>query len=119
MRLMWLPRCRRRTRRLRAENAELKAQIAEQAEQIARLERLISRNSGNSSMPPSTDDLPGKKPPERRAAPGREEAEAGQAARRAGRVPGLERAPGQDRGRVPGGHLRVRRWTWPTPATWG
>jgi Family of unknown function (DUF6444) len=46
--------------RLRAENAELKAQIAEQAEKIARLERLISRNSGNSSMPPSTDDLPGK-----------------------------------------------------------
>ena len=52
-----------------AENAELKAQIAGQAEKIARLERLISRNSGNSSMPPSTDDLPGKKPPERR--PGR------------------------------------------------
>ena len=51
--------------RLRAENAELKAQIAEQAEKIARLERLISRNSGNSSMPPSTDDLPGKKPPQR------------------------------------------------------
>ena len=54
--------------RLRAENAELKAQITEQAEKIARLERLISRNSGNSSMPPSTDDLPGKKPPERRPA---------------------------------------------------
>ncbi|MGN1286849.1 MAG: aromatic-ring-hydroxylating dioxygenase subunit beta, partial [Bradyrhizobium sp.] len=35
-------------------------------ERIARLERLISRNSGNSSMPPSADDLPGKKPPERR-----------------------------------------------------
>jgi len=52
--------------RLRAENAELKAQIAELEERIARLERLISRNSGNSSMPPSTDDLPGKKPPERR-----------------------------------------------------
>ena len=51
--------------RLRAENAELKAQLAEQAEKIARLERLISRNSGNSSMPPSTDDQPGKKPPER------------------------------------------------------
>ena len=48
---------------LKAENAELKAQLAEQAEKIARLERLISRNSGNSSMPPSTDDLPGKKPP--------------------------------------------------------
>jgi transposase len=50
--------------RLRAENAELKAQIAEQAEKIARLERLISRNSGNSSMPPSADDQPGRQPPE-------------------------------------------------------
>ena len=56
--------------RLRAENAELKAQIAQQAEKIARLERLISRNSGNSSMPPSTDDLPGKMPPERRTGQG-------------------------------------------------
>jgi transposase len=56
--------------RLRAENAELKAQVAEQAEKIARLERLISRNSGNSSMPPSTDDLPGKTPPQRRTGQG-------------------------------------------------
>ena len=48
---------------LKAENAELKAQLAERAEKIVRLERLISRNSGNSSMPPGTDDLPGKKPP--------------------------------------------------------
>ncbi len=48
---------------LEAENAELRAQNAELAERIARLERLISRNSGNSSMAPSTDDLPGKKPP--------------------------------------------------------
>jgi transposase len=64
---------------LRAENVRLResverlrmlvedkdAKIAELEERIARLERLISRNSGNSSMPPSTDDLPGKKPPER------------------------------------------------------
>jgi len=42
------------------------AKIAALEERVARLERLISRNSGNSSMPPSTDDLPGKKPPERR-----------------------------------------------------
>ena len=66
---------------LRAENARLResverlrmlvedkdAKIAELEERVARLERLISRNSGNSSMPPSTDDLPGKKPPERKA----------------------------------------------------
>jgi transposase len=73
--------------RLRAENAELKAQITEQAEKIARLERLISRNSGNSSMPPSTDDLPGKKPPERRTGQG-----------------GMKRKPGKQPG-APGAFL--------------
>jgi transposase len=73
--------------RLQAENAELKAQVAEQAEKIARLERLISRNSGNSSMPPSTDDLPGKKPPERRTRQG-----------------GMKRKPGKQPG-APGAFL--------------
>ena len=53
-----------------AQIAALKTQNAELAERVARLERLISRNSGNSSMPPSTDDLPGKKPPERKAGQG-------------------------------------------------
>jgi hypothetical protein len=42
------------------------AKIAALEERVARLERLISRNSGDSSMPPSTDDVPGKKPLERR-----------------------------------------------------
>jgi hypothetical protein len=56
---------------LRAENARLrmlledkdaqiaapKTQNAELAERVARLERLISRNSGNSPVPPGTDDL--------------------------------------------------------------
>ncbi len=41
-------------------------EIAELRERVAGLERALSRNSGNSSMPPSTDDLPGKKPPERK-----------------------------------------------------
>jgi transposase len=50
-----------------AQIAALMTQNAELAERVARLERLMSRNSGNSSMPPSTDDLPGKKPPERKA----------------------------------------------------
>jgi hypothetical protein len=70
------------------EQAELLAaqdeQIAGHAERIATLEALVgdlrerletalragSRNSGNSSMPPSSDDQPGRKPPrrERRAA---------------------------------------------------
>jgi Family of unknown function (DUF6444) len=60
------------------------AEIAGQAERIAALEAMIaglrdqlpsavragSRNSGNSSMAPSSDDLPGRKPPrkQRRAA---------------------------------------------------
>ena len=91
-----------------AQIAALKTQNAELAERVARLERLISRNSGNSSMPPSTDDLPGKKPPERNGPAGRR-SQAGQADGRAEGVPGLARAPGRDRRRVPGGQLRVRR----------
>ena len=51
---------------LKAGNAQLRAQVTELAERVARLERLISRNSGNSSMPPSTDDRPGRTPPGRR-----------------------------------------------------
>lgn len=42
-------------------------QIAALREQVTRLERALSRHSGNSSMLPSSDDLPGKKPPERKA----------------------------------------------------
>lgn len=48
------------------------AVIAEQArligdlqDRVSRLERAASRNSGNSSMPPSSDDLPGRKAPSR------------------------------------------------------
>ncbi len=63
--------------------ADLKVRNAELEERVARLERLVSRNSGNSSMPPSTDDLPGKKPPERKPRRG--------GGRRQGKQPG---APG-------------------------
>jgi len=72
---------------LRAENAELKAELAEQGKKLARLERLLSRNSGNSSMAPSGDDQPGKKPPE----PGK-------------RGGGRKRKPGKQPG-VAGAHL--------------
>ncbi|HUY44962.1 MAG TPA: DUF6444 domain-containing protein, partial [Streptosporangiaceae bacterium] len=50
--------------------AVLEALIADLREQLAAAARAGSRNSGNSSMPPSSDDLPGRKPPrrERRAA---------------------------------------------------
>ena len=46
------------------------ARLAELKDRIPRLERVVSRNSGNSSMPPSGDDTPGRKPPrkQRRAA---------------------------------------------------
>jgi transposase len=49
---------------LEARNAELSAQVADLAERLAKLERAVTRNSGNSGMPPSADDLPGKVAPE-------------------------------------------------------
>ncbi|HTQ95089.1 MAG TPA: IS66 family transposase [Streptosporangiaceae bacterium] len=65
--------------------AALEAVVADLREQLAAAERSGSRNSGNSSMPPSSDDLPGKKPPrkQRRAA---ERAEAKK--RKRGKQPG-------------------------------
>jgi transposase len=50
--------------------AALESMVADLREQLAAAERSGSRNSGNSSMPPSSDDLPGRKPPrkQRRAA---------------------------------------------------
>ncbi len=44
-------------------------QIAELREQIARMQRLLTRNSGNSSMPPSGDDAPGRKKPGKKPRP--------------------------------------------------
>ncbi len=68
--------------------ADLRARNEELEERVARLERLISRNSGNSSMPPGSDDLPGKKPPERKPRRG-----------------GGQRKPGKQPG-APGAYLR-------------
>ena len=45
-------------------NCGLEARVSEMEDRLARLERAVSRNSGNSSMPPSADDLPGKTAPE-------------------------------------------------------
>ena len=59
-------RLREANERLRVLLEDKDAKIAGLEDRVARLERLISRNSGNSSMPPSADDLPGRKPPERR-----------------------------------------------------
>jgi transposase len=44
-------------------NSVLEARVGELEDRLARLERAMSRNSGNSSMPPSADDLPGKTAP--------------------------------------------------------
>ena len=43
--------------------AALTALVTELREQLDAALRAASRNSGNSSMPPSSDDLPGRKPP--------------------------------------------------------
>jgi transposase len=64
--------------------AEQARAIEELTAKVARLERLVSRNSGNSSMPPSADDLPGRKPP-------REKPRRGAGKRKPGKQPG---APG-------------------------
>lgn len=49
---------------LEARNAELQLQVDDLSGRMAKLERALSRNSGNSGMPPSADDLPGKTAPE-------------------------------------------------------
>jgi hypothetical protein len=49
--------------------AEQAAAIAELQAKVERLERLVSRNSGNSSFPPSMDAQPGRKRPRARRRP--------------------------------------------------
>src|SRR5512142_1801338 len=100
-------RLREANKRLRVLLEDKDAKIAELEDRVARLERLMSRNSGNSSMPPSADDLPGRRPPERRQRGRRPQA--GQAARRAGRVPGLAGGPGRHHPALSAGQLRLRR----------
>jgi transposase len=48
---------------LTAAHEQLRAGYDELVVMVARLEHLLSRNSGNSSMPPSLDDKPGGTPP--------------------------------------------------------
>jgi hypothetical protein len=43
--------------------AQLEAANADLSQRLARLERAVSRNSGNSSMAPSADDLSGRTSP--------------------------------------------------------
>ena len=73
---------------LAAQVAELMETNEQLAAKLARLEHLLSRNSGNSSLPPSMDDQPGRRPP----------------AGRGRRMRGGGRSPGKQPG-APGSHL--------------
>jgi transposase len=64
--------------------AELGQAVEELRAEVAELRRRLGRNSRNSSMPPSADDLPGRQPPRR-------ERRKGGSGRRRGKRPG---APG-------------------------
>ena len=68
---------------LSAQLAELTGLVRELRGQLEAARRAAPRNSGNSSMPPSSDDLPGRKAPAPRPKPG--------SGRRPGKQPG---APG-------------------------
>ena len=68
--------------------AALEALVAELRERLDAARRAASRNSGNSSMPPSSDDLPGRRPATRRE---RRAAERAERKRKPGKQPG---APG-------------------------
>jgi transposase len=75
--------------------AALEALVADLRERLAAAERTGSRNSGNSSMPPSADDLPGRKMPRKQ--------------RRTG-----ERAEKKrNRGKQPGSPGAAMRWELP------
>ncbi|MGO9079989.1 MAG: DUF6444 domain-containing protein [Streptosporangiaceae bacterium] len=88
---------------------ELRSDVAALAAQVAELRRRLGRNSGNSSMAPSADDLPGRTPPEPKP-------KRGKGGRRPGGQPG---SPGshlawsdqarRHRAALPGGAVRVRR----------
>jgi transposase len=64
--------------------AALEAVVADLRERLEAAERAGSRNSGNSSMPPSSDDLPGRGIPRKQ----RRAAERGAAKRKRGKQPG-------------------------------
>jgi hypothetical protein len=70
--------------------AELREANEALSGKLAKLEHLLSRNSGNSSSPPSKDGDPGRTPPESKDKPGK-----GGLARRRGKQPG---APGSGLG---------------------
>jgi hypothetical protein len=76
--------------------AALETLVAGLREQLDAALRAVSRNSGNSSMPPSSDDLPGRRPPARK-----ERRAAGRAERK------------RNRGKQPGSPGAAMRWEKP------
>jgi transposase len=104
---------------LAAQNTALAERVAELEEWLARLERATSRNSGNSSQPPSMDDQPGRTPPTGKPQRGRG------GMRKPGKQPGapgshLAWGAGPDRTvpHFPRGRVRAVR-TWPPRRTLG
>lgn len=78
---------------LATDKLRLAGQVAGLAARVERPERLASRNSGNSSMPPSADDLLGRTPPGREQSRGRGKRKPGKQPGAPGVAPGLGRAP--------------------------
>jgi Family of unknown function (DUF6444) len=72
---------------------ELRADVVALAAEVRDLRRRLGRNSGNSSMAPSADDLPGRTPPPVKPKRGRGGRRPG-TARRPGIAPGLVGQPG-------------------------
>jgi len=88
---------------------ELRADVVALAAEVRDLRRRLGRNSGNSSMAPSADDLPGRTPPPPRP-------KRGKGGRRPGKQPGApgshlawSTSPGDTIPSLPGRVLRVRR----------
>jgi hypothetical protein len=73
---------------------ELRADVVALAAEVRDLRRRLGRNSGNSSMAPSGDNLPGRTLPVGKAEARRGRAPTRQAARRPGIAPGLVREVG-------------------------
>jgi transposase len=103
---------------LAARNAALEERVAELEERLAGLERAASRNSGNSSLPPSLDDQPGRTPPAR---PKRGKGKRRNPGKQPG-APGSHLAWSKDPDRMvphfPRGRARAAR-TWPMRPTSG
>jgi transposase len=60
-----------RNKQLSGQVTDLSGQVEALLERVAKLERASSRNSGNSGMSPSSDDLPGRTPPDPKPERGR------------------------------------------------